>query len=248
MAGRGDIASGGVPGESGRAVTVPLVLLALAVLLGSGLWGFTSPVPPPTVVPAWAADPATVRRPTLRPEITLAGYRYRCSDCHKLFVSPAETTRSLTQHRDIVLEHGINARCFNCHHREDRDAFAADNGARIPYDQPQLLCAKCHGPVYRDWTHGAHGRTNGYWDSQRGPMQRRRCIECHDPHQPPFPPMHPAPGPNTLRMGDQTWRAPEPEEQKNPLLIYRQHAPAWGGLSPATQPAPAGQRELGKHD
>jgi hypothetical protein len=79
--------------------------------------------------------------------------------------------------------------------------FVDDFGGEIPWDQPQRVCAKCHGPVYRDWQHGSHGRTNGYWDARRGVQTRRRCIECHDPHQPPFPPLSPAPGPNTLRMG-----------------------------------------------
>jgi hypothetical protein len=161
-----------------------------------------------------------VRRPTLRPEIQLAGYTYRCSDCHDLFPSPAETARSLTQHTHIVLKHGINTRCFNCHHRINRDAYVDDWGREIPADQPQLVCAKCHGPVYRDWLHGSHGRTNGYWDTAKGPQERRKCIECHDPHQPPFPPMRPAPGPNTLRMGDQH-RAVEHPDVPNPLQVYR---------------------------
>lgn len=186
-----------------RAVFVPLTLFGAAGLLWAGPWQFVSPVPPATPVPAWATDTATVRRPSLRPRIELAGFTYSCSDCHKLFPSPRETTRPLTQHTHIVLEHGLNARCFNCHHPTNRDAFVDDWGREIPYDQPQRLCAKCHGPVYRDWLHGAHGRTNGYWDRKAGPQERRRCIECHDPHRPPFPPMKPAPGPNTLRMGDQ---------------------------------------------
>ena len=67
------------------------------------------------------------------------------------------------------------------------------SGGEIPWDQPQLLCAKCHGPVYRDWQHGSHGRTNGYWDASRGKQTRRKCIECHDPHRPPFPALQPAP-------------------------------------------------------
>ncbi len=202
-----------------RAMVVPLVLLALGGLLAADLGPFASPVPPPTVVPAWAVDPTPVRRPSLRPEIELAGFTYRCSDCHRLFASPPETTRSLTQHRDIVLDHGINARCFNCHHLTNRDAFVDDWGREIPPDQPQLLCAKCHGPVYRDWLHGSHGRTDGYWDTRQGPQQRRKCIECHDPHRPPFPGLVPAPPPNTLRMGDQTSPRSEPAVG-SPLWVY----------------------------
>lgn len=232
-----------------RALLVPVVLFVLAGLLWTDLWPFVSPVGPPMSVPAWATDVATVRRPKLRAEITLAAYTYRCSECHDLFSSPPETTRSLTQHRDIVLKHGINNRCFNCHHREDRDAFADDKGGVIPYDQPQLLCAKCHGPVYRDWTHGVHGRTNGYWDTRLGPAEYKKCIECHDPHVPPFPPMPPAPGPDTLRMGDQIFPPTHPELQKNPLMIYRQLTEGSqpkalpGSKSAAREPPTAGERD-----
>ena len=79
--------------------------------------------------------------------------------------------------------------------------FADSDGGEIPWDQPQRLCASCHGPVYRDWQHGSHGRSNGFWDVRQGELIRCKCIECHDPHHPPFPALEPAPGPHTLRMG-----------------------------------------------
>jgi hypothetical protein len=209
-----------------RAVLVPLTLLALAALLWPNWWGFTSPVSEPTSVPAWATSVATVRAPVLRPEVKVGAFTYRCNECHKLFPSPSgKITYPLYQHRDIVLKHGINDHCFNCHHRSDRNAYVDNQGNPIPADQPQLLCAKCHGPVYRDWTHGVHGRTDGYWNSSLGPLVRKKCIECHDPHVPPFPPMHPAPGPNTLRMGDQHSYPSHAEARKNPLLIYRRSTP-----------------------
>jgi DNA-directed RNA polymerase subunit RPC12/RpoP len=164
---------------------------------------FSSPASDALPVPAWATDPTPVRRPKLQPEYTVAVFTYRCSECHRIIPSPAETDRLLTQHKEIALRHGLNTRCFNCHHRTNRDAFADDRGDEIPWDQPQLLCAKCHGPVYRDWQHGAHGRTNGYWDQSAGVQTRLKCIQCHDPHQPPYEPMRPAPPPATWRMGPQ---------------------------------------------
>jgi hypothetical protein len=203
-----------------RGLLVPITLFALAALLSAGPWDFASPVPSATPVPDWAIDTTTARQPSLRPEIEFAGYTYRCSECHDLFSSPPETTRSLTQHRHIDLKHGMNTRCFNCHHPARRDAFVDDWGREIPYDTPQLLCAKCHGPVYRDWLHGSHGRTNGYWDTDMGPSEHRKCIECHDPHQPPFPPMTPAPAPNTLRMGNQRL-SDEHAEQVDPLRVHQ---------------------------
>jgi hypothetical protein len=217
-------------------LAVAAVLFVAAVVIAFGPWTFRSPAAPPVPVPAWVIDPSPMRKPSLKPVIEIAGFSYHCSDCHKLFTSPAETTRSLTQHTHIVLRHGINDRCFNCHHRTNRDAFVDDAGGEIPADRPELLCAKCHGPVYRDWLHGAHGRTNGYWNTSQGPRQRRKCIECHDPHAPPFAPLHPAPGPNTLRMGDQHFERPH-EAVANPLLIYHQgHGKT---ATPASRPAGA---------
>ncbi len=211
------------PRESVRAVLVPVVFLLLAGGMLAEPWPFHDPRPRYEAPVPWVTDITPVRHPTVRPEITIGGHVQRCTDCHSLFESPKETERELTQHENISLKHGINARCFNCHHRENRDAFADDKGEPIPFDQPHILCGKCHGPVYRDWTHGVHGRTNGYWDTSRGPMDRKRCTECHDPHVPPFPPMHPAPGPNTLRMGEQAAHDEQHEGgQRNPLLIYLQ--------------------------
>jgi hypothetical protein len=198
---------------------VSIALFLFAFLLAFDPLPFSSPVAQPTVVPAWATDTSPVRSPKLQPEYQAGVYSFRCSDCHKLFPPPAQdTTRTVTQHREVLLKHGINTWCLSCHHPENRDAFVDDRGGEISWDQPQKLCSKCHGPVYRDWQHGSHGRTNGYWDKAQGEQTRRKCIECHDPHQPPFPPMRPAPGPNTLRMGPQGGE--RHSEGHNPLKVH----------------------------
>ncbi len=204
-----------------RLAFVPLTLFGVAGVLLLGPFRFSSPVTPETPVPAWVASTQTVRSPNFKPEIRLGGFSYHCSDCHRLFESPPETDRELTQHREVQLNHGMNTRCFNCHNRTNRDTFVDDWGHEIAFDQPQLLCAKCHGPVYRDWLHGAHGRVNGYWNTTLGAQQRRRCTECHDPHHPPFPPMPSAPAPHTLRMGDQQLPH-EHEGVRDPLRVYRE--------------------------
>jgi hypothetical protein len=188
-----------------------------AVVLALDPLPFASPVPDTTVVPDSATDIAPVRRPRLEPQYDVAVYTYRCSDCHRIIPSSEDTDRAPTQHKEIVLEHGINTRCFNCHHPTNRDAFVDDLGDEIPWNEPQLVCAKCHGPVYRDWQHGSHGRTNGYWDTSKGPQTRRKCIECHDPHRPPFPSMNPAPAPRTLRMGGQDHQ--QHTEEHDPLRL-----------------------------
>ncbi|MEW6249716.1 MAG: hypothetical protein AB1716_03655 [Planctomycetota bacterium] len=172
-------------------------------------------------VPAWAAQITTAYHPNLEPEAHFASRTYTCSACHSKFESGMASNPELYIHRNIGLEHGLNDRCFNCHHVQNRNALVDDWGNEVPYDQPQLLCRKCHGPVYRDWLHGAHGRTIGFWDAARGPRRRLQCDFCHDPHRPPFPPMPPAPGPHTLRMGKQEFPASR-YEGHHPLRIYRQ--------------------------
>lgn len=226
---RGFMSGPSPPGhETIRTILVSITFLALACVFLALPPGFSGPVAQPGDLPAWVTDTTPVRKPALEPVIELIGYTYHCSDCHKLFPSPPETSRKLTQHTHVVLNHGINTRCFNCHHIHDRDSFSNDLGKAIPYDQPQVLCAKCHGLVYRDWQHGVHGRSNGYWDTRRGPLARLKCIECHDPHQPAFAPMVPGPGPNTLRMG-----TPPPGDHGaglNPLQIRgRTGAPQGSG-------------------
>jgi hypothetical protein len=209
--------------ETLRVILVPITFLALAGVLLAYPGEFTGPVPDPIDVPGWATDPSPVRRPSLEPRLDLIGYAYACSDCHRLFPSPLETVRTLTQHTHIALNHGINTRCHNCHHRTDRAAFVDDHGNPIPYGQPQWLCARCHGLVFRDWQHGVHGRSNGFWDTNRGPLTRLKCIECHDPHQPAFAPMSPAPGPHTLRMGTPPEGAHAPGQ--NPLQVEAEEDP-----------------------
>ncbi len=202
--------------RTGLWVCVALFVFAVIVVLDP--LPFHSPVDQPTAVPAWASDTSPIRPAKLAAEYQAGVFAYKCSDCHDILPPRAQdTVRTLAQHQEILLKHGLNTWCLSCHHSENRDAFVDDRGGEIPWDQPQLLCAKCHGPVYRDWQHGAHGRTNGYWDTSQGEQTRRKCIECHDPHQPPFPPMHPAPGPNTLRMGPQD--AATHSDIDNPLKV-----------------------------
>lgn len=233
MASRASQAGSSAPlPERIRAVAVPLVFAGLAVVLFAGPWRFHNPTPPPVPVPNWAVNPEPVRKPKLAPYIEVAGRRYQCSDCHKRYEFDEDPP--LLMHEDIVLAHGINNRCLNCHHATNRDMLAGNREEEIPYDQPQLLCAKCHGPVYRDWLNRAHGRTNGYWSSVFGPVERTKCIQCHDPHQPPFPPMRPAPPPLTLRMGPQDHF--EDAAEVGPLRVF---GPFEEELPPPEAPPPA---------
>jgi len=104
------------------------------------------------------------------------------------------------------LRHGENRFCLNCHHPTNRNAFVDYDGSEIPQKDVVLLCGKCHGPVYRDWKAGVHGRQNGFWKADLGEKTKLRCIQCHDPHQPKFQPMKPLP---PLRYPARAANAPE---------------------------------------
>ena len=106
------------------------------------------------------------------------------------------------EHSDIVMGHGTHGRnnnCFNCHNEQDLTQLQTRDGEPIKFEDSPRLCGSCHGPTYRDWELGIHGRTSGYWDRAKGPIDRKQCVNCHDPHSPKFPGRKPAPPPNHLR-------------------------------------------------
>lgn len=168
------------------------------------------------------------------PVIHIDGYDRTCMDCHKLFPPREEAPEILQQHVHIKMNHGINTQCRNCHDLVDRDRLVLHTGESIAYSEVVRLCAKCHGPTYRDWEWGMHGRTNGYWDSTLGAMIRLACTECHDPHNPRVPamdPLKPLPPPFTLRMGEAReyhgTEEPDPLRQaieRNEKLLRRKEA------------------------
>lgn len=153
------------------------------------------------------------------PFTVVNGFERTCMDCHRLFPPSDDPPRKLMQHAGIVLNHGINDRCRNCHDDRDRDRLVLNDGSPLPFSRAVELCAKCHGPTYRDWQRGMHGRTNGYWDVRSGAPRRLGCTECHDPHNPRSPamdPIRPLPGPNTLRMTPPT-HPRDSSEERDPL-------------------------------
>ncbi len=202
---------------------IPLTFAAAAAMFALKPLPFRNPAAPYAQLPAWVTDTTPVRKAKDRPEYRLAVFSYKCSDCHRIIPKSPEAQHVRVQHLEIQLQHGINSRCLNCHHPDDRDAFVDDFGKEIPWNEPWRVCGKCHGTVFRDWQHGAHGRTNGFWDKSRGPQTHLRCTQCHDPHNPAFAPLQPAPGPDTLRMGRQDFGPPSTGH--DPLRL-RDQAPA----------------------
>ena len=133
----------------------------------------------------------------------LHGFRMPCLDCHRHLGSPTEdpVIRGHGPHNQVVLDHGANNRCFNCHHPETDKygSFVANNGSVIPVETVEKLCGKCHGAHYRAWKQGAHGQRSGYWNPDLGPRKTAHCNSCHDPHRPYFKAPPTLPGPRTLQ-------------------------------------------------
>ena len=110
--------------------------------------------------------------------------------CHNGALPPPpkdKNPRALTMHQDVVpdalnLQHGRGAIwCLDCHHPITRNKLIDNFGEPISFNEPQKLCGKCHGPVYRDWRDGIHGKRIGEWASN-GKKRWFVCTECHNPH------------------------------------------------------------------
>lgn len=161
----------------------------------------------------------TPPRATKGLDLVKAGWAYNCMECHKLF--PARwhyDDRGFNEHKNVVLDHGNNRFCLNCHHPVNRNAFVDYDGAEIAQADVVKLCAKCHGTIYRDWQAGVHGRQNGFWKADLGEKTKLRCIQCHDPHSPQFKAMAPLP---PLRYPS---RAPHPPARPE-AASAAQHSP-----------------------
>jgi Zn finger protein HypA/HybF involved in hydrogenase expression len=71
--------------------------------------------------------------------------------------------------------------CLDCHHTTKRNMLIDNFGDPVSFDQPQLLCGKCHGDKLRDWRDGIHGKRIGEFTSS-GKKRWFTCTECHNPH------------------------------------------------------------------
>jgi uncharacterized CHY-type Zn-finger protein len=189
-------------------LVLAVVLLALGLKFASG---FGPRLPAQREVPL--VDPqfletATIRKSYAELVRTKADLSdFDCYACHEKGKPPTlrfDAQHNLIvpqEHKDVVMGHGTHNRnnnCFNCHDEQNLELLQARDGRQIKLAESPLLCGSCHGPTYRDWEAGAHGRTGGYWNRAAGPIQRKICVDCHNPHSPKIPPRKPAPGPHLL--------------------------------------------------
>jgi hypothetical protein len=186
-----------------------LVFAGLAVAFLLDLWGRPEPLLTIPLVDPAVTNAATVRvsyADLIRAKEDLSDFD--CYACHEKDQPPplrfdAEHNVIIPkEHQNIVMGHGRHRRnnnCYNCHDEANLELLQTRDGREVKLHDSTPLCGSCHGPTYRDWEAGAHGRTGGFWTTTLGENTRQDCVSCHDPHSPAFPSRQPAPGPYPLR-------------------------------------------------
>jgi uncharacterized CHY-type Zn-finger protein len=195
------------------------LFLALTAAFLGNVWGRTETRPDLPLVDPIYTNTMTVRtnyNDLVRLQADLTDFD--CNACHDPKKPPVirfDTNQNIIvppEHEDIVMKHGSHNRnnnCFNCHNETNLVVLQTRDGRSLTFDNSPPLCGSCHGPTYRDWEAGAHGRMSGFWNRELGPVERKPCVACHNPHAPKFPSRHPAPGPHPLRPMRQVAAAPE---------------------------------------
>jgi len=192
------------------AVLLVLVVafLALTAVFHLNLWGRQAALPEIPLVDTNFLSTATVR--VSASELFASGTDvsdFDCYVCHEKNKSPQiryDTNGIIiipSEHKNIVMGHGTHGRnnnCFNCHNENKLDTLQSRDGHELKITDSPSLCGSCHGPTFRDWEAGVHGRTDGYWNTGLGARTLKSCTACHDPHHPKFPGRKPAPGPHPL--------------------------------------------------
>ena len=192
----------------------------LAFVFATALLGRTAPHHAIPLVSTNFLDKSTVRRSyadLIKAKEDLSDFD--CYTCHEKGRAPIlrfDTNQNLIvpkEHSNIVMPHGTHERnnnCFNCHNELNLEQLQTRDKREVKLSNSTPLCGSCHGPTYRDWEAGVHGRTSGYWERSLGEMDRKNCVNCHNPHSPRFPGRKPAPGPHPLRGDSSTVAHAEP--------------------------------------
>jgi uncharacterized CHY-type Zn-finger protein len=203
----------GSPGQEGARSSYVLgglvvILCGLAALFIANLWGR---VPAPPVIPL--VDVKFLETtPWRRTYADLVAAKedlsdFDCYACHEKNKPPPirydENHKIIIpkEHADIQMGHGSHDRnnlCYNCHNEANLLTLQVRDGREVKFGDSTPLCGSCHGPTYRDWEAGAHGRISGYWNAKSGQARKLACANCHNPHSPHIPTREPAPGPHSL--------------------------------------------------
>jgi hypothetical protein len=216
-------------------IGLALLFLGLHFAFLRNLWGRPKARPDIPLVDAIFTNAATVRQSTAQLKAVGGDTSgVECYTCHERSKTPQlhyDTNHNLKlpkEHEDLAINHGRNKRndaCFNCHNQTNLEALLTRDGSTLKIEQSTLLCASCHGPTYRDWEIGVHGRVSGFWDHSLGSATRQDCVSCHDPHNPAFPSRHPAPGPHPLHptVASHTAHSPPTAESGSAPVEKKEH-------------------------
>jgi hypothetical protein len=118
---------------------------------------------------------------------------FPCNDCHSELIPNPQRRELVDMHDDIVFDHDSENRwCLACHSFNSRDSLVLASGSLLGFDESYKLCGQCHGPKYRDWKLGIHGKRTGNWN---GVKEYLLCVHCHNPHSPRFQSLGPLPPP-----------------------------------------------------
>ena len=118
---------------------------------------------------------------------------FPCNDCHSELTPNPQRRQLIEMHDDIVFDHDSENRwCLACHNLNNRDSLVLASGKLLGFDESYKLCGQCHGPKYRDWKLGIHGKRTGNWNGEK---QYLLCVHCHNPHSPRFQSLEPLPPP-----------------------------------------------------
>lgn len=184
--------------------------LVMAGLFLADLWGRPAPLPKIALVDTAFLDTKPWRQSyadLVKAKEDLSDFDcYGCHDKKKPPVIEYDANHNIVlpkEHANLEpLAHGSHNRnnvCYNCHNDHNLLTFQARDGRELKFQDSTALCGSCHGPTYRDWEAGAHGRTSGYWDRSKGEAVRLNCVNCHNPHSPAIPTREAAPPPHPLR-------------------------------------------------
>ena len=194
---------------TGLALTgLTVLFLALAAAFVLNLWGHPEAIARYSLIDTNFLDTATPRQSyadLVKAEEDISGFDcYACHDKAKPVALAYDDNRKIIiakEHENIVMRHGRHERnnnCYNCHNEQNLELLQPRDGRNLKFPESTHLCGSCHGPTFRDWEAGVHGRVNGFWRANLGEKTHKDCVNCHDPHAPKYPARQPAPGPHYL--------------------------------------------------